>query len=128
MGNIELRPQTPLSPADSPKLNQWLKSMPDAQALSPSKEMRHLDLYNALNGTPETIGEMIHMANVLQDEIKKIFQVADILVHALEAIHLRLSSLKDACELFPPNIPPNKLLLQALEGARWGLKQFDYFK
>ncbi len=128
-GRFSAPKAAPLPTSDSPKLDQGLKGQLNAQAATPSGEIKNFALYNALNGTPETVGEMEQMANVLQTEIEKIYPetVFPSAKDFLEVTYQRLSYLKNVCKLFPPNTPPNTILREFFLETRAYLQQFNFF-
>ncbi len=138
--------QSPLPRADSPKPDQEPKDLHNVQLARPQfKEMNpQLDpgingtpeevqmsdvlttaLYHALIGTPETVGEMVQMLDVLIAKMKEISQedkgvpIADS-AHFTKcnAIIQQLNSLKHMCQNFPTNSEPNPALLAYLASIR----------
>jgi hypothetical protein len=115
--------QTMLPTADSPKLNQGLKGMPDVQAAAPqSKEMLDLPVDHALNGRPQTVGHIVQMLDVLiakGDERWKEIDHPGYKEYAGWFLH-RLSEFRNKCQSLPPNLLPTDELLEKFKDARQG--------
>ena len=129
-GRFAIPKQPPLPNADSPKLDQGIKGMPDVQAAAPQpKEMLDLPLDNALNGTPETYGEFLQMIDVLQDEVKRIMTESyspfgSPFIREQSFIILKqLENLEGLYQDANPNSPPSDPALGYLGLIRQSMKQ-----
>ncbi len=124
LGRFSAPKPVPISTADSPKLDKGLKGLPDVQAAAPqSKEILNV-LGHALFGTPETVGELVQMLDVLQAEVQELFEGTSdpsLRIACLD-IQLHLSNLKAMCEKVPADTPVLPMLLEYFRQTREAMR------
>jgi hypothetical protein len=124
LGRLTAPAPAPLPRAESPKLNQPLKDRPVLSATPAQQDMVNL-LDHALNGTPQTTGELLVMVDALQAELEREMASVspddvnhDAVKNFCQQLLESLSAIENSAKNQNPNLPPEFDTVYQLQGIQ----------